>query len=169
MSTYFVNGTSPLADFSADFEDLLKDFVFSKWQIADPAKGSAAQDVNATIEFRTGLPSEFKPYAVLFLQKNTELIDAPGPRTFQYQTIIDVTTIAKRLARDNIDTQLGNMEREIMRICMQYTTFQIAGIMNLRYIRGERIYETNDTFAKSRWMSVHQIGMVYVKTGEALP
>lgn len=169
MSTYFVNGTSPLSDFTTDFEDLLRDFIFSKWSLADPAKGSAVQDTNATIEFRSGLPSEFKPYAVLFLTRETRLIDAPGPRTMHYQTIVDVTTIAKRLSRDNVDAQLGNMEREIQRICMQYSSFQIAGIMNLQYLGFQRIYDNTDTWAKSRWVSVHQVAMSYVKTGEALP
>lgn len=174
--TYFVNGTSPVGPFTQDFEDLLIAFLYSKWSISAPAKdGTNLVDEDTPLAFRTGLPDDRHPFQVLALTDETVLIDKPGFRTSRYETSVIVSVIAERIAKDNIDANpdtvgnIGNMEREVLRILAQYTTFQIFGIENIYFTNAKRIYEPDDDFAKSRWRTDIRVVMNYTITGDALP
>ncbi len=170
MSTYIVPELA--ADFNKDFEDMLIDYIFSKWSINAPAKGATVTAEAADLHFRPGFPSNRKPFEVLALQTVTDVIqDIEINRAWYQRTTVEVTLTAMRIQKDNIDAapdtvgNLGNMERELQRIVRQYITDsgKITGIMNMTFDGGGRIYETTDNFAKSNWKSVWRVGMWYTK------
>lgn len=159
-------------DFTQDFEDLLIAYIFSKWGITAPQKGSSVTHADAVIHFRPGFPSWRKPFEVLALQTTTEVMEVlEHQRMWLQKTTVEVTLTAMRIQKDNIDSDpdtvgnLGNMERELQRIVRQYITDtgKITGIMQLTFDGGSRVYEPGDNFAKSNWKSVWRVGMMYAK------
>jgi len=170
MSTYVIPDVG--TDFTKDFEDMLIDYIFSKWSITAPQKGSSVVDDAATVHFRPGFPSNRKPFEVCALQTTTETLeDIAINRGWFMKTTVEVTLTAMRIQKDNIDPvpdivgNLGNMERELQRIVRQYITDtgKISGIMNMTFDGGTRIYEPTDNFAKSNWRSVWRVGLCYTK------
>ncbi len=100
------------------------------------------------IRTETGLRNLFEPYSPTIL---------PTKTSNNYEIIIS----AKRLAKNNIDVQLGNVEREIQSMVCQYKSNQILGIDEMKYVGDERIYGLGDNYAKSNWATRIVISVKY--------
>jgi len=170
MSTWGVpelNG----ADFNYDFEDTIINYIYQKWSINNPARGSQMQtDYESepdTISFKAGFPDYFRPYECAIVQTKTEPIEKMGGK-WVFTTGLDVMLRMKRLERDAIvvDIQLENMEIEVQRIVEDYVPNEIAGIMDLIYddnVSTEKVYNARDSYAKSDWRTIVHIKVFYQK------
>jgi hypothetical protein len=173
-ATYVVAGLA--GDFVSDFEDLVLGYIFTKWSISAPAKGSTPQDTTATLRFKAGMPDGLKPYEINALQTDTKVADKNDPHSWHFFTSVEIRVTAERIARDNIDPELGNIEREIQRIVNQYPANDIAGISDLIFMGMSRDYfgisgtgtsirqATRTTALSSRWSSTTSILVSYYKT-----
>jgi|SRR5687768_8213725 len=143
MSTYGVSGSSPFQDFSQDLENLLIQYIYDEWSIADPAKPAAKQGFGQTIEFRPGFDRTTPAYQVLCIQTDTETVEADtSQRSFKFLTRFEITVITNIMGDlDNVQPQLGYMEREIQRIINQYRYQDIPGIVNLAFRGQARVYD----------------------------
>ena len=100
----------------------------------------------ANLQIRTGFADFFQPYSATILPISTSIDKHSLTKGYwilngNYEILIST----KRLARDNVDIQLGNVEREIMRIVCSYVPDQIIGIEDMFYRGHERIYGLNDS------------------------
>ncbi len=100
------------------------------------------------IRTESGFTNFFQAYSPTIL---------PTKISNNYEIIIS----AKRLAKNNIDVQLGNIEREIQRMVCLYTSNQILGIDEMKYIGHERIYGVSDNYVKSNWATRIVISVTY--------
>jgi len=110
----------------------------------------------ANLQIREGFANFFQPYSATILPMSTSIEKKGDALTKAYwicNTDYEIKLSAQRLARDNADVQLGNTEREIMRIVCCYTPNQIIGIEDMFYRGEERIYGVGDNYAKSNWES----------------
>lgn len=169
--TYSVAGLP--ADFTTDFEDLLLSYIFAEWSISDPAKGVTMQDTASSLRFRPGFPDNLKPYEINALTTNTTISQRTDPQSWNFFTTVEIRTTVQRIARDNIDPQLGNMEREVQRIINQYQSNEITGIQDLIYVSSSRDYRgihttaattTAGTWSLSRWSATTNVNLSYHKT-----
>ena len=174
MSTYQVPGLS--ADFTTDFEDLVLSYLFTKWSISGankPQKGLTAQDVSADLRFKPGFPDNLKPYEINCLRTETAVAQRNDPYSWHLFTTVEVRLTATRLSKDNVDPELGNMEREVQRIINSYPQNDINGIQDIIYLGDIRDYgvqsasstgiRTPTTWASSRWSTVVRIQLSYYK------
>ena len=109
----------------------------------------------ANLPIRAGFANFFQPYSATILP-TTSTIEQKSLTKFAggywiLQTNYEIIISAKRLARDNVDVQLGNIEREIQRIVCLYVPDQIIGIEDMTYLGQERIYGLESDWAKSNW------------------
>lgn len=111
--------------------------------------------------WRVGLPDHSQPYEITALQRNTtsDQIDFQSiGATYEFTTEMEINIFVKRLARDNIDPQLGNMEREVQRLICQAQPADIGpNVREIIYLGQERIYNANDSYAKSEWRTVARV------------
>lgn len=175
MPTYQVPGLS--ADFTTDFEDLVLTYLFTKWSISGsnkPQKGLTAQDVSADLRFKPGFPDNLKPYEVNCLRTDTTVANRNDPNSWHLFTTVEIRLTATRLSKDNVDPELGNMEREVQRIINSYPINDINGIQDLIYLGDSRDYGTASTatgtgirtpmtWASSRWSTVVRVNLSYYK------
>ena len=173
-STYQVPNLA--ADFTVDFEDLLLDYLFSKWSTTDPLKGATPQDTASNLRFKPGFPDNFKPYEINALTISTRIATRNDPYSWHFFTLMEVRTTATRLSKDNVDPQLGNMERELERIINTYPQNDIPGIQDMIYIGFSRDYagasfaqtravtgSSISSWSSSRWSSVTSFELSYYK------
>jgi hypothetical protein len=141
--TYGVSGSSPFADFSQDLENILIQYIYDRWGIADPAKPPLKQGFGQDIEFRPGFDRGTPTYQVLCIQTDTETLEADtSQRSFKFLTRFEITIITNRMGDlDNVQPQLGYMEREVQRIINQYRYLDIPGIVNLVFRGQTRVYD----------------------------
>ena len=163
------------ADFSEDFEDLLVNYLWNNWSITNPEKGASMKPNTTTetnkVSFNAGFPDYHRTYNVSCLQTITVPTEVfSGKSRYQFNTTVLVQLRMKRIERDAIavDPQLGNMEREVERLVVQYKTDpqDIPGVKDLLFdnpITIQRIYDARDNFAKADWRSVVAIKMYYEK------
>lgn len=157
MSTYIVPELG--TDFPDDFEDMVKDYVETEYSIADPIKTDTEH-----FNFKVGFFGYFLPYEIAFLQTVTEPPQYnSGGRGFYTGTEIMVGIRMERISRDKVDPQLGNMEREIQRIAMQYRAGDIPGIKSMVYWGGERVLNATDNWAETDWRSIVRLRVYYEK------
>jgi len=154
------------ADFTTDIEDLFIAYIFDKWSLADPLKGSAAVDQNSSISFRPGFFDGSKPYEVCALQTRT-VAEKRDSGHYVFQTEIEVMQRARRL-QDDLDpttplTMLKTMEAEVRRIVMAYRAYEIPGVDGLNYNGYEMYYNPDDTYAKSDWSLSTKVSVFYQK------
>ena len=106
----------------------------------------------ANLPIRAGFANFFQAYSATILPISTSIEKIS--RTKGYWILLgnyEILISAKRLARDNVDVQLGNIEREIQRIVCLYTPEHIIGIEDMIYRGQERIYGLESDWAKSNW------------------
>jgi len=107
------------------------------------------------LNIKAGLQNFFVPYGSTILPTNTSIqkksMGKFGGGLWIVYADYEIIVSAKRLERDNIDLELGNVEREIQRIICQYKPGDIAGIDEMIYGGQERIYGINDNWAKANW------------------
>lgn len=119
----------------------------------------------ANLQIRSGFANFFQPYSATILPISTSIEQssltkfAGGYWILQGNYKIRVDT--KRLPRDNTDPQLGNVERDIMRMVCLYTPDQIVGIEDMIYRGQERVYGRDNDWAKSNWQSDIFITVIY--------
>ena len=112
--------------------------------------------------WRVGLPDHSQPYEITALQFNTtaDQIDFQSiGATYEFTTEMQITIMAKRLpGATNVDPQLGNMEREVQRLICQAVPGDISeNVREVIYLGQERIYNANDTYAKSEWRTLVRV------------
>jgi hypothetical protein len=169
MSTFVVSGST--TDFTQDFEDLVISYIFNKWSISVPPKGTVMKpDVEVEpdkVHFKAGFPDYFIPYECCVVQTTTRLLESFGGGKFLFTTSLDVMLRMKRLDRDAVatDPQLENMENEIGRIVEHYKPNEIPGIKDMLFdpTTVSRVYNATDTWAKSDWRSIFRISVFYQK------
>ena len=159
------------ADFSQDFEDMIINYIYQKWSINNPAKGSTMQtDYESepdTISFKSAFPDYFRPYECAIVQTRTEPLEKINGK-WTFSTGLDIMLRMKRIERDaiDVDPQLENMEQEIQRIVEDYVPNEIQGIKDLIYddnVSAERVYNARDTWAKADWRSIVHFKVFYEK------
>ena len=102
---------------------------------------------------KSGLQDFFRPYSAVILPTRTSITRlTPYKGTWQVWAEYDIIISAKRLERDNVDLQLGNVEREVMKEMCQYKPDDIEGIAEIQYGGYERIYDSQN-WSKSNWAS----------------
>ena len=165
MSTYGVAGTTPFDEFDTDIEDIVVDYLFDEWSLSEPPAiptptpaqlrkpykpalpHAAGQDLN----FFPGFPRRSAPYEILCIQTDTIPSEPDNSQhSWKMTTTLEITMTAVRITNDNIDPELGNMEREVERIINQYRPYEIEGISNMMFKGRSRIYD--DTIAGGRTM-----------------
>ena len=159
MSTFVVPELST-TDFTSDFDELVRAYIETKYSLADPLKASN------TIKFKVGFFDFKLPYEIAILETETDPPQYPNGRRRAYtQTTMEIHIRMKRLPRSEteISPQLGFMEREIQRILMQYRSQDIAGIKDLYWAGGQRVYNAGDTYAQSDWRSLVRARLIYEK------
>ena len=107
----------------------------------------------SVFNIKSGLADFFRPYSAVILPTTasiTRLTTYKG--TWNVWCDYEIFISAKRLERDNVDLQLGNVEREVMKQICQYKPGDIEGILEMQYIGMERIYD-NQNWAKANWSS----------------
>jgi len=162
--------------FTEPFENMLIQYIYDEWSIADPQKGASMQTSESDIVFRPGYLAEQPTYQVLAIQRQTEPVgDNPlmiSRTALSLMTTCEVLLRMKRLVSANadedemqlgIDPQLWNMEQEVLRIVGQYgkNPQDIAGIKNMLYLGHQRLDEPNPTWSKSEWRTLFRIGLWY--------
>ena len=168
MSTWIVPELQ--ADFDDDFEDLLMPYLFDKWSITVPIKGTVPRpDMTLepdTVSFKVGFPDFNRPYEVCVIQTKTDPIEKQSGK-WTFTTTIEVMLRMLRIDRNaiDVDPQLENMEQEIQRIVESYPYNDITGIKDIFFdpISTERIYDAKDNWAKSDWRSIVRIKLFYQK------
>lgn len=104
------------------------------------------------IDIKAGLQDYFRAYQATILPVDASIERQSMENAFwQYLANYEIIIYTKRLARDNLDVQLGNVEREIMRIVCMYSYDTIPGVEDMFYRGHERIYGIGDNYAKSNW------------------
>jgi len=119
--------------------------------------------------YRIGFPDHSKPYEITCLERETtigRLTFHQPAAVYEFTTRWEINIFTKRLSRDNVDPQLGNMEREVQRIICQFKSGDIPGVRDLIYQGQERIYTSNDNWASSEWRSRVSVLMKYEVQGE---
>jgi hypothetical protein len=160
MSTFVVPELAT-TDFTSDFDELVRAYINTKYALADPNKATAN-----TIKFKVGFFDYKLPYEIAVIETDTDPPQYPNGRRRAYTTTgIEIHIRMKRLSRSEteISPQLGMMEREIQRIAMQYRTQDIAGIKDMVWNGGTRIYNVTDTYAASDWRSMVRVRLIYEK------
>lgn len=164
MSATWIVPFLETTDFTEDFEDLVLAYIFAKWNITDPKKGltQITQDKDE-IKFHPGMYDFKKTYEICALTGVTTPIEyRNSQRWINWDTEVKVYLRMHRLARDGIDPQLGNMEREVTRIARHYRPNDIPGIDNMWVSMQDRIY-LNDDWAQSNWRSYVTVMIRYWK------
>lgn len=130
------------SDFTADFEDLVIQYLFTKWSISNPGKGATKTGTDGTkVQFRPGFSDYAHPFQVLCLQTTTRVANMNDPYSWHMFTGVEIRIIrAYEPTRDNIAVELGNMEREVERIINEYTMNDINGIQDFIFISRSRDY-----------------------------
>lgn len=109
-------------------------------------------DMAQYFEIKAGLQDFFRPYKATILPVEASIEQKSMEKLYwQYDFNFEIIVSTKRLARDNADAQLGNVEREIMRLICQYEQGQIRGVDEMFYRGQERIYGIDSNYAKSTW------------------
>jgi hypothetical protein len=146
-------------DFTNDVEDMLINYVKANWVAVEP--------VAAEIGFRPGLFNYHRPYEVCALQTVTVPTKLNTGMGYKFITDVPVALRARRLTTDDNPTKplqiLVQMESELQRIIFKSIMYSIPGIDRLIYDGFDRVYEANDTYAKSEWASLHRVKMLYQK------
>jgi len=102
---------------------------------------------------RAGLRDFFRPYSAVILPTRTTVTRLTNYKgMWNVWAEYEIYISSRRLERDNVDLQLGNIEREIMKEMCQYKPGQIEGIEEIQYGGYERIYDSQN-WAKSNWSS----------------
>ena len=134
-------------------------YINTKWGIANPANDD-------NMDIKVGFLKYDRPYCIAILETDTSPPDYTNGRRRAYlSTGIEVYIRMERLdqASTQIDPQLGNMERELQRISMQYKTGDITGIKDMYWDGGGRIYNATDSYAKTDWRSFIKYRLLYEK------
>ena len=117
------------------------------------------------LEIRSGFNDFFQPFSATVLPTRTSIEQKSnhkfGGGYWVVKTDYEIHIYTKRLQRDNVDVQLGNVEREIQKMCCLYTPQQIVGIEDMTYFGQERIYGASDDYAKSNWETRILISIQY--------
>lgn len=146
-------------DFTEDFEDMVLEYIQDEYSIINPDKTDTEH-----FSFNVGFFPFFKPYEICCISTDT----VPprftnGGRDCYTSTGIEVGIRMERLDRNKTDPQLGNMEREIIRIAGQYRPDNIPGIKMMLWDGGNRIYGGKDQWAESDWRSLVKYRIYYNK------
>jgi len=151
-------------DFSNDFEDMVLQYVFDKWDIDDPPKGAdLVTNDRDEIKFHPGLYDYKKTYEICAVQTVTNpLQHTMHGRLIQFQTEVRIMIRMKRLAKDGIDDQLGFMEREVNKIARHFRPNDIPGIDKMDVTMFDRVYQ-EDEWQQSNWRSFVNIAIQYWK------
>lgn len=158
MSTFVVPLIST-SDFTSDFEDLVIPYIKTKYSISNPIKTDTDH-----FDFHVGFYDFFRPYEITALQTDTIVEDwTNGGRMFTAWTNIEIHIRMERLTDNKVDPQLGNMEREIIKIITQYRTNDIAGITSMVYNGGQRVYQATDDHATTDWRCIVKARLKYQK------
>ena len=152
-------------DFTADFEDLLIPYIKTKYTITNPNQTDIEH-----FKIRVGFFDFSVPYEIVALQADTRPEQWGNAGRWVYaSTGIIIAIRMERISRDKVDPQLGNMEREIIRIAGQYRPGEIPGIKKIMWDGGERIYNADDDYAASDWRSLVRVRVYYEKVDVSLP
>jgi hypothetical protein len=92
-----------------------------------------------------------------------------GGGTWVFSTIIEITVVVRNHKENVIPPQLGNIEREIMKQVCQYRPDDIPGIDRLIYLYSDRIYDNNNGYATTIWISKIYLEAQYVKVNIEVP
>ena len=175
MATFICPDIGPTSYFTQPFENLLIQYIYNEWSIANPAKPAEMQGADQDMTFRPGYLAEQPTYQILTVQRETNPIGDPlmiGQTALSLLTTVEVMIRMRRLIPANadpdepifgIDPQYWNMEQEVLRIVGQYdkNPQDIAGIKNLIFLGMNRLDDPNPTWAKSEWRTVMRVGMWY--------
>jgi hypothetical protein len=146
------------ADFTSDFEDLVIPYIITKYALADPLKTDTTH-----FQIHVGFYDFGQPYEIAALQTDTRIEQWLNSRAYVASTGVEIFIRMERLTDNKVDPQLGNMEREIIRIAGQYRPNDITGIKLLRYDGGERVYNGTDDYSKTDWRCVVRLRALYEK------
>jgi len=127
----------------------------------------ATEPLVTEIGFRPGLFNYHRPYEVCCLQTVTVCQKLNTGISYKFLTDVPVAMRARRLTTDEDPTKplavLAQMEEELQRIILSYEMYQIPGIDKLIFDGFDRVYNMNDTYAKSDWSSITRVKMLYQK------
>ena len=157
MSTFVIPELG--TDQTNDWDELVRAYINTKYSLSDPPNDS-------NMDIKVGFFKYDRPYEIAVLETDTPPPDySNGRRRAFLNTGIEVHMRMQRLdpADTQISPQLGNMERELQRISMQYHNQDIPGIKDMYWDGGQRIYNATDTYAKSDCRSMIRYRLLYEK------
>lgn len=129
-----------------------------------------SSSLSQILQIRIGLQNFFQPYSATILPTRTSIekqsLQKHAGGYWLYEAQYEIIVSAKRLARDNVDAQLGNVEREIQRVICLYNPGDINGIDDMFYRGQERVYGIGQNWASSNWASRIIIAVRYHSVNE---
>jgi len=167
-------------NFTENFAVMVINHIYDNWSFTSESgllaglnKPAYQTHQSNTIDFRPGIPDQFKTLQVCALQDDTEARQPNGAnpymmggqRATSFMTQVNVITQAKIIGRDDTTGLLRKMDAEIVRQCGQYKqmdqTGDWKGIKQLFYGKGKRQYGPSDDSDKSDWATVHAVILWY--------
>jgi hypothetical protein len=146
-------------DFTEDFQDMVIEYVEDEYSITDPDKTDTEH-----LSFNSGFFPFFRPYEISCIELDTQPPTwTNGGRDAYTSTGIAIGIRMERLDRNKTDPQLGNMEREIIRIAGQYRPDDIPAIKMMLWDGGSRIYDARDQWMESDWRTLVKYRIYYNK------
>jgi len=121
------------------------------------------------INIKAGIQNFFRPYDATVLPTKTHLTRLTAYKgMWNVWADLEIIISARRLERDNISLELGNVEREVMKLVCQYKPEDIVGILEMQYGGYQRIYDRKN-WAKSNWASKTFIRIRFYHNSEIVP
>jgi len=121
--------------------------------------------MSSQIQIRVGLANFFQPYSTTMIPTRQQITQMSltkfGGGHWQVMAEFEIMVFAKNLPRDNVQPQLGNIEREIQRMVCMYKPNDIDGVEDMFYIGQDRIYGVDNNWAVSNWQSRIIIALKY--------
>lgn len=150
VSRWILSGVG--SELTADIEDLISSFLQTKWAETNPVKtdikfGDDWWDDNG----------DFQIHCNETITKPTRI--ANGGQFALYETLVDIHIFCRRLGEMQTDPQLGNMQREIMRIMHLFPTQVAAGMLSVTIKEIRDIPEP--TNIRTVWHSLITVSVIY--------
>ena len=123
------------------------------------------------INIKSGLQDFFRPYSSTILPTQTSIekitVTKFGGGMWIVWANLEIIASAQKLERDNVSVELGNIEREIMRMACTFKPGDIQDVDEMQYGGYERIYDNRD-WSRTNWASKHFIRIRFYHSNDVI-
>ena len=128
---------------------------------------------DTSLTFNYGYPPQFRRCEIANFERTTQTVKIT-PNKFatgmwEFITLVETTIVVWNDPDNRIPPQLGNMEREVIRLVAEYQRDDIPGIDDIIILYMDRIYDFQG-YMINRWISKIYLQAQYTKVNiETLP